>query len=86
MPDKWEHRVAAWDLASTWCRSPRSIPSSRSPSVALFLREWYMHPNGQPGHEWALDDVNPPVHAWAVRACTSSPENAGAAIGCSSSA
>jgi len=30
------------------------------------LREWYMHPNGQiPAYEWALGDVNPPVHAWA---------------------
>ena len=26
-----------------------------------------MHPNGQlPAYEWAFDDVNPPVHAWAV--------------------
>ena len=26
-----------------------------------------MHPNGQlPAYEWALGDVNPPVHAWAV--------------------
>jgi hypothetical protein len=32
----------------------------------LFLREWYMHPNGQlPAYEFALGDVNPPVHAWA---------------------
>jgi hypothetical protein len=31
------------------------------------LREWYMHPNGQlPAYEWALGDVNPPVHAWAA--------------------
>jgi hypothetical protein len=29
-------------------------------------REWYMHPNGQvPAYEWAFDDVNPPVQAWA---------------------
>jgi hypothetical protein len=34
--------------------------------LILFLREWYMHPNGQiPAYEWALSDVNPPVHAWA---------------------
>jgi hypothetical protein len=34
--------------------------------MILFLREWYMHPNGQiPAYEWALSDVNPPVHAWA---------------------
>ncbi len=33
----------------------------------LLVREWYMHPNGQlPAYEWALDDVNPPVHAWAA--------------------
>jgi hypothetical protein len=26
-----------------------------------------MHPNGQlPAYEWAFDDVNPPVHAWAA--------------------
>jgi hypothetical protein len=32
----------------------------------LFLREWYMHPNGQlPAYEFALGDANPPVHAWA---------------------
>ena len=35
--------------------------------LILFLREWYMHPNGQlPAYEWALGDVNPPVHAWAA--------------------
>jgi hypothetical protein len=35
--------------------------------LVLLLREWYMHPNGQlPAYEWALGDVNPPVHAWAA--------------------
>jgi hypothetical protein len=35
--------------------------------LLLFCREWYMHPNGQlPAYEWAFDDVNPPVHAWAA--------------------
>jgi hypothetical protein len=35
--------------------------------LTLFLREWYMHPNGQlPAYEFALGDVNPPVHAWAA--------------------
>src|SRR5260370_7508573 len=30
-------------------------------------RERYIHPNGQiPAYEWALGDVNPPVHAWAA--------------------
>ena len=33
----------------------------------LLTRDWYMHPNGQlPAYEWAFDDVNPPVHAWAA--------------------
>ena len=36
-------------------------------SLILLTREWYMHPNGQlPAYEWALSDVNPPVHAWAA--------------------
>ena len=45
----------------------RSRRSRISQSAAhLFLREWYMHPNGQiPAYEWAFSDVNPPVHAWA---------------------
>jgi len=35
--------------------------------IVLFLREWYMHPNGQvPAYEFAFGDVNPPVHAWAA--------------------
>src|SRR5262245_31011386 len=35
--------------------------------LLLFLREWYMHPNGRlPAYELALGDVNPPVHAWAA--------------------
>jgi hypothetical protein len=34
--------------------------------LGVFLREWYMHPDGQiPAYEWAFSDVNPPVHAWA---------------------
>jgi hypothetical protein len=35
--------------------------------LALLVREWYMHPNGQlPAYEWDFNDVNPPVHAWAA--------------------
>ncbi|HYA42913.1 MAG TPA: glucosidase, partial [Syntrophobacteraceae bacterium] len=35
--------------------------------IVLLLREWYMHPNGQlPAYEWDLNDVNPPVLAWAA--------------------
>ena len=34
--------------------------------LLLFLRETYMAPNGQiPAYEFALSDVNPPVHALA---------------------
>ena len=34
--------------------------------LVLFLREWYQAPNGAlPAYEWDLDDLNPPVHAWA---------------------
>jgi len=67
MPDKWEYPwYAAWDLAF------HMVPLARIDSVfareqlQLFLREWYMHPNGQiPAYEWNFSDVNPPVHAWA---------------------
>ena len=41
-------------------------PHFAKEQLVLFLREWYMHPNGAiPAYEWALSDVNPPVHAWA---------------------
>jgi hypothetical protein len=42
-------------------------PDFAKSQLILFLREWYLHPNGQiPAYEWAFGDVNPPVHAWAV--------------------
>src|SRR6516162_8687383 len=42
-------------------------PHFAKDQLVLFLREWYMHPNGQiPAYEFAFGDVNPPVHAWAV--------------------
>ena len=41
-------------------------PAFAKEQLLLFLREWYMHPNGQvPAYEWNFSDVNPPVHAWA---------------------
>jgi hypothetical protein len=41
-------------------------PDFAKQQLVLFLREWYMHPNGQiPAYEFAFGDVNPPVHAWA---------------------
>ena len=68
MPDKWEYPwFAAWDLAFH-CLPLALVDSDfAKEQLVLFLREWYMHPNGQlPAYEWALGDVNPPVHAWAA--------------------
>jgi Mannosylglycerate hydrolase MGH1-like glycoside hydrolase domain len=68
MPDKWEYPwYAAWDLAFHTITLARVDPEFAKAQIMLFLREWYMHPNGQiPAYEWALSDVNPPVHAWAA--------------------
>jgi hypothetical protein len=68
MPDKWEYPwYAAWDLAFHMIPFARIDPDFAKEQLLLFLREWYMHPNGQiPAYEFAFGDVNPPVHAWAV--------------------
>jgi len=68
MPDKWEYPwYAAWDLAFHCITLALIDPDFAKHQLTLFLREWYMHPNGQiPAYEWALGDVNPPVHAWAA--------------------
>jgi hypothetical protein len=68
MPDKWEYPwYAAWDLAFHMIPLALVDPDFAKSQLVLFLREWYMHPNGQlPAYEWALGDVNPPVHAWAA--------------------
>jgi hypothetical protein len=68
MPDKWEYPwYAAWDLAFHCIPLALVDPEFAKNQLVLFLREWYMHPNGQiPAYEWALGDVNPPVHAWAA--------------------
>lgn len=67
MPDKWEYPwYAAWDLAFHMIPFARIDGAFARQQLELLLREWYMHPNGQiPAYEWALSDVNPPVHAWA---------------------
>ena len=67
MPDKWEYPwYAAWDLAFHMIPMATVDPEFAKGQLELFLREWYLHPNGQmPAYEWALSDVNPPVHAWA---------------------
>ena len=68
MPDKWEYPwFAAWDLAFQVIPFARFDPKFARRQILLFLREWYMHPNGQlPAYEFAFGDVNPPVHAWAA--------------------
>ena len=68
MPDKWEYPwYAAWDLAFHVIALAGIDPKFAKEQIILLLREWYMHPNGQlPAYEWALSDVNPPVHAWAA--------------------
>ena len=67
VPDKWEFPwFAAWDHAFQLVTLAQLDPEMAKQQAILFLREWYMHPNGQlPAYEFALDDVNPPVHAWA---------------------
>jgi Glycosyl hydrolase family 63 C-terminal domain len=68
MPDKWEYPwFAAWDLAFHMIPFARIDGKFAKDQLSLFLREWYMHPNGQlPAYEFAFGDVNPPVHAWAA--------------------
>jgi hypothetical protein len=67
MPDKWEYPwYASWDLAFHCIPLSRVDSDFAKKQLILFLREWYMHPNGQiPAYEWNFSDVNPPVHAWA---------------------
>ncbi|MFN7925057.1 MAG: glucosidase [Bryobacteraceae bacterium] len=68
MPDKWEYPwFAAWDAAFHMIPMAVVDPDWAKRELSRFLREWYMHPNGQiPAYEWAFSDVNPPVHAWAA--------------------
>ena len=68
MPDKWEYPwFAAWDLAFHMVPYAHLDSTFAKQQLELFLREWYMHPNGQiPAYEFAFSDVNPPVHAWAA--------------------
>jgi Glycosyl hydrolase family 63 C-terminal domain len=68
MPDKWEYPwYAAWDLAFHCVPLALVDCEFAKEQLVLLLREWYMHPNGQlAAYEWALGEVNPPVHAWAT--------------------
>ncbi len=68
MPDTWEYPwFAAWDLAFHTVAFALIDPEFAKNQLILLKREWFMHPNGQvPAYEWAFNDVNPPVHAWAA--------------------
>ena len=68
MPDKWEYPwFATWDLAFHCIPLAMIDAEFAKEQLLLFTKEWYMHPNGQlPAYEWDFNDVNPPVHAWAV--------------------
>jgi hypothetical protein len=42
-------------------------PAFAKYQLILICREWFQHPDGAlPAYEWAFDDVNPPVQAWAA--------------------
>ncbi len=68
MPDEWEYPwYASWDLAFHVIAFASIDPLFAKRQLTALTRERYMHPNGQiPAYEWAFDDVNPPVHAWAA--------------------
>jgi hypothetical protein len=68
MPDTWEYPwYAAWDLAFHCIPLAMVDPHFAKRQLILLTKEWYQHPNGQlPAYEWAFDDVNPPVQAWAA--------------------
>lgn len=68
MPDKWEYPwFASWDLMFHLIPLARVDPEFAKSQLVMYLREWYMHPNGHlPAYEYNFDDVNPPVQAWAA--------------------
>lgn len=83
MPDNWEYPwFATWDLALQ-CTAFANIDIGFAKEQLLLLtHERYMHSMGQlPAYEWAFDEVNPPVHAWAALYLyeTEKKQNAGTA-------
>jgi hypothetical protein len=68
VPDKWEYPwYAAWDLAFHCVTYALIDPAFAKAQLILLTQSRYMHPSGQlPAYEWAFDDSNPPVHAWAA--------------------
>jgi hypothetical protein len=83
MPDKWEYPwFAAWDLAFHTLTLARIDTDFAKRQLAVVLREYYMHPNGQiPAYEWNFSDVNPPVHAWATWKVYEIDKNANNGVG-----
>ncbi len=69
VPDAWEFPwFAVWDTAFHMLPYADLDADFAKDQLLRFLREWYMHPNGQlPAYEFNFGDVNPPVHAWACR-------------------
>ncbi|MET7424978.1 glucosidase [Dactylosporangium sp. NPDC005555] len=68
MPDPWEYPwFAAWDSAFHAVALARIDPAFAKYQLVLLCREWFQHPNGAiPAYEWAFEDLNPPVQAWAA--------------------
>ena len=68
MPDPWEYPwFAAWDSAFHTVALAHLDPAFAKYQLILLCREWFQHPNGAiPAYEWAFDDLNPPVQAWAA--------------------
>jgi hypothetical protein len=68
VPDKWEFPwYAAWDLAFHCVTLAAVDPEFAKQQLLLLTEERYMNPSGEfPAYEWALGDVNPPVHAGAA--------------------
>ncbi|WP_327001931.1 glucosidase [Dactylosporangium sp. NBC_01737] len=68
MPDPWEYPwFAAWDSAFHAVALAHLDPAFAKYQLVLLCREWFQHPNGAiPAYEWAFEDLNPPVQAWAA--------------------
>jgi len=68
MPDKWEYPwFAAWDLAFQCIPFALVDTQFAKDQLWFLLFEQFQHPSGQlPAYEWEFNDLNPPVHAWAV--------------------
>lgn len=68
MPDIWEYPwYALWDLAFQAVTFASIDSEFAKQQLTLITQDRYMHPNGAlPAYEWAFDDANPPVHAWAA--------------------